>query len=89
MAPGLALLVAAAVRYALANGWRGASLFAVALLVMIPASELAIQVVQYVISRLIPPRRLPRLELDRVPSDCRTMVIVPTILDSVERRHES
>jgi cyclic beta-1,2-glucan synthetase len=85
---GVALLVAAALRYSLANGWQDASLFAVALLVMIPASELIIQVVQYVISRLIPPRRLPRLELDRVPGECRTMVIVPTILDSVTQARE-
>ena len=46
---GTAVLVAAAVRYAYDDGWRGASLIAVALLTMIPASELVIQVVQYVI----------------------------------------
>src|SRR6185436_1795075 len=34
------------------------------------------------------PRRLPRLELDRIPDDARTMVIVPTILESVERVRE-
>ena len=79
---GTVLLVAAAVSYAYAYGWRGGSLIAVALLTLIPASELVIQIIQYVISRLIPPRRLPRLDLDRVPADCRTMVIVPTILDS-------
>ena len=82
------LIVAAAVRYAYVHGWRDAALFVVALLVMIPASELVIQVIQYIISRLIPPRRLPRLELDRVPADCRTMVIVPTILDSAAQAQE-
>ena len=85
---GTALLVAAAVRYASTHGWSGVSLLTVALLTVVPASELAIQVVQYVISRLIPPRRLPRLELEGVPSDCRTMVIVPTILDSAAQARE-
>src|SRR5512146_202144 len=37
------------------------------------------------ISYLIPPRRLPRLEYETVPPSARTMVVVPTMLDSVER----
>lgn len=80
---GTALLVAAAVDYAYVHGWRGLALAVVALLTVVPASELTIQVVQRIISYLIPPRRLPRLELDRVPAEARTMVIVPTMLDSV------
>jgi cellobiose phosphorylase len=82
------LLVAAAVWYASIHGWRGASLIVVALLAAVPASELVIHVLQRFISHLIPPRRLPRIELDRVPAWARTMVIVPTIVDSVERVQE-
>jgi cyclic beta-1,2-glucan synthetase len=82
---GTALLVGLAVLYARWHGWSGASLIFVALLVAVPASELAIQLLQRMISKLIPPRRLPRLELDAVPPSARTMVIVPTLLDSVER----
>jgi cyclic beta-1,2-glucan synthetase len=74
-------LVALAVEYAARHGWRGAALAVVAL-VVVPASELSIQLVQLIISDLIPPRRLPRIEFDRVPAGARTMVIVPTILDS-------
>jgi cyclic beta-1,2-glucan synthetase len=81
---GVAALVAAAVFYAYRHGWRGAALALVASLTIVPASELVIQVVQRIISHLIPPRRLPRLELDRVPASARTMVIVPTILDHAE-----
>ena len=81
---GTGLLVAAALAYAYAYGWRGAELVWVALLTVVPASELTIQILQRTISYLIPPRRLPRLDLDRVPDDACTMVIVPTILDSVE-----
>ena len=85
---GTALLVAMAMTYASWHGWRGAGLVFVALLTVVPASELVIQLFQRVISSLIPPRRLPRLELDRVPASARTMVIVPTLLDSVERVEE-
>ena len=85
IAAGTAVLVAMAVGYAWLAGWRGAGLVFVALLAIVPASELTIQVLQRLISYLIPPRRLPRLELNSVPSSARTMVIVPTLLDSVER----
>ena len=85
IAMGTAALVAVALLYAHAHGWRGPWLAWVALLMLVPASELTIQIVQRMISQLIPPRRLPRLDLDRVPASARTMVIVPTILDSVER----
>src|SRR4029453_3794923 len=60
----------------------------VALLTIVPMSEFAIQVLQRLLSRFIPPRRLARLDLSRIPESARTMVIVPTILDSVERAQE-
>ena len=86
IALGTALLVAAAVALRLAARLaRRRRWSSVALLTLVPASELTIQILQRIISYLIPPRRLPRLELDRVPASARTMVIVPTILDSVER----
>jgi cyclic beta-1,2-glucan synthetase len=85
IAAGTAALVAIAVYYAWWHGWRGPSLVLVGLLGAVPASELVIQLLQRMISRLIPPRRLPRLELTSVPPSARTIVVVPTIFDSVER----
>ncbi|HVH29890.1 MAG TPA: glucoamylase family protein [Vicinamibacterales bacterium] len=85
IAIGTSLLVAAALAWTYLHGWRGNLLFWVGLLTVVPASELTIQIIQRIISNLIPPRRLPRLDLDRIPDSARTMVIVPTILDSVER----
>ncbi len=79
-----ALLVAATVMFAWEHGWRGTTLAVVALLAVVPLSELTIQVLQRLISQLIPPRRLPRLELDSVPASARTMVIVPTLFASVD-----
>ena len=88
IALGVAILVGGAVGYAILHGWRGWALALLVLLTLVPASELVIQIVQRVISRLIPPRRLPRFELDGVPASARTMVIVPTILDRVDHVKE-
>ena len=81
---GTTLLLATAIAYGALHGWRGTLLIVIALLGVVPASELTIQLLQQVIAWLIPPRRLARIDLDRVPESARTMVIVPTILDSVE-----
>ena len=62
---------------------------AVALLLLLPASDLAIALVQRVAARLAPPRRLPRLDFpDGIPPDERTMVIIPTLLSSVAEVQE-
>ena len=79
-----ALLVLAAISYA---SWYGASpsmLIAVALLCLIPSSELAMAFVQKFASRLIHPEPLPRLEFTGgVPEESRTIVVIPTLLTSI------
>ena len=61
----------------------------VALLLLLPASDVAIAVVQSLSVRFAAPRRLPRLDfLGGVPESARTMVVVPTLLTSVERVSE-
>ncbi len=58
--------------------WAGA-------VVIVPASEFAVALLQRTIHRLIRPRPLPRLDLrGGVPEPARTMVIVPTLISSVE-----
>ena len=84
IATGTAVLVGGAVAYAAAHGWRGIELALVALLTLVPASELTIQIVQRAVSYFIPPRRLPRLDLDHVPASARTMVVVPTMFSSAD-----
>jgi cyclic beta-1,2-glucan glucanotransferase len=55
-----------------------------AMLLWLPASELAIALVQRRAARWAPPRRLPRLDFSAgVPDDARTIVVVPTLLTSV------
>ncbi|MDI6771404.1 MAG: glucoamylase family protein [bacterium] len=71
---------------ALAPGWRGAAW--VAGLALIPASDLAIALVQWLAAKLVPPLRLPRRDLTGgVPEEGRTMVIVPTLLTRVGQVH--
>jgi cyclic beta-1,2-glucan synthetase len=53
-------------------------------LLVFPASEFAIALVQRLTAWVVPPRRLPRLDCSgSVPEHARTMVIVPTLLTSV------
>ncbi|MCC6407547.1 MAG: carbohydrate-binding protein [Planctomycetes bacterium] len=74
---------AIACAYALRVGGRALAVVALAL-ALLPASELAVLLVQRLVAALVPPRRLARLEFDGgVPEGARTMVIVPTLLGSV------
>ncbi len=78
------LLVAAAVGYARYSGASPIMQVIVALVVLLPASDLAIACVQRAVVHVIGPKRLPRLDFSNgVPGSARTMVIVPTMLTSV------
>ena len=70
--------------------YAGGSTRAVALtlvLLLIPATDLAIALFQRLLVWAIPPRRLTRLDFvdraQRIPDETRTMVVVPTLLTSV------
>ena len=55
------------------------------LLAAIPASDLAIALINRAVTDLLGPRTLPRLELrDGVPQHLRTMVVIPTLLTSLD-----
>jgi len=85
---GTGLLVAGAVAYAASAGGPAWWVLA-ALLVLVPASDVALAAIQHLVTRLVLPRRLSRLELaDGVPESACTMVIVPTLLTSVARVDE-
>ncbi len=80
---GLGTLAAvAAVRAQGATSWVELGAAAIALL---PASEIAVALVQRLVHRLARPLPLPRLDLrGGIPDSARTMVIVPTIISSVD-----
>src|SRR5438445_4456572 len=52
------------------------------LLLLLPASELAVLIVNYLVTSLLPPAVLPKLcfEKEGIPDDCRTLVVVPMLL---------
>ena len=79
-----ALLVGWGVAY---SRWCAAPVWvqvAVALLLLIPASELATALVQRLIAAVVPPWRLPRLDFQGgIPESARTVVVVPTLLSDV------
>src|SRR5512142_1163114 len=80
-----AALAAAGAAYARREGGSRWELLSVVLLLLVPASEVAVAAVQRIAARLAPPRRLPRLDLSAgIPEDARTLVVIPTLLTSVE-----
>ncbi|HEV8051280.1 MAG TPA: hypothetical protein VGP47_02215, partial [Parachlamydiaceae bacterium] len=53
------------------------------LLGLIPFSEIAVQLINYIIVHLIPPAILPKMEYEKgLPDEFRTLVVVPTLLDT-------
>jgi cyclic beta-1,2-glucan synthetase len=56
-------------------------IIAAALLLILPASEAAVEVVNQLVTFLTPVRALPRLDFSKgIPEDCMTIVAVPTLL---------
>src|SRR5213593_4531835 len=75
-------VVAAVVAAAAAPPWMR---FWAGMLAVIPASELAVALMHRVVHRVARPMLMPRLDLrGGVPEPARTMVIVPTIISSIE-----
>ncbi len=68
-----------------AGGLVGWNLTLLAMLVVLCTSQLAIALVNWVATLLVTPRPLPRLDFSRgIPSDCRTLVVVPAMLASAQ-----
>ncbi|MDT8421860.1 MAG: glucoamylase family protein [Desulfuromonadales bacterium] len=56
-----------------------------ALLAVIPGSQVAVQIVNFLVTHLLPPSLLPKMDFSEsgIPADCRTLVVVPTLLVNV------
>ncbi len=81
----LAVLAGAAF-YARGAGGSALAVGAALMFLAIPASQLAVMLVQRRVTRTVAADRLPRLELaGGVPEQARTMVVVPTMLTSEAR----
>ncbi|MFL6506180.1 MAG: glucoamylase family protein, partial [Candidatus Udaeobacter sp.] len=81
----LLLLVAALVAVPLlcvAGSVPSVTLMLLGLLLLLPASELAVLIVNYFVISLLPPQVLPKMSFENegIPDNCRTLVVVPMLL---------
>ena len=76
-----ALLLAGLLELSRGAGADSRVLVLLAILGLVPASDIAIAIVHRLVPILVPPRLLPKLELaGGVPPELRTLVVVPTML---------
>ena len=61
-------------------------LFTLFLIYLVPMSEVVIELIQYILSKIVKPKLIPKLDLDnKINKENMTMVIIPTIVDSKEK----
>jgi cyclic beta-1,2-glucan synthetase len=62
----------------------GETLGLLGLLLLFPASELAVLAVNHFVTSILPPQALPKMSFKKegIPDDCRTLVVVPTLLST-------
>jgi cellobiose phosphorylase len=78
----LAAMVVAAPLFFIAGSVPGMTLGLLGLLLLLPASDVAVLAVNYFVTSLLPPQVLPKMSFRKegIPDDCRTLVVVPTLL---------
>ena len=56
---------------------------AVGLLLLIPALTVSVSLINWLITLVIPPRVLPKMDFeDSIPADCKTLVVIPSLLSN-------
>ncbi|MEP6918725.1 MAG: hypothetical protein ABJC89_24010, partial [Acidobacteriota bacterium] len=86
IAGGVAVGVASLIIYANRHGSSHLELWLVGLVSLLPVSELVISLINRVSTVRLPPRQLPKLAMrDGIPEGDRTLVVVPSIVDSEAR----
>ena len=56
---------------------------------LIPSQTIVVQLIQYILSKIIKPKMLPKLDYKLgIPKESATMVIIPTIVKTAEKVHE-
>ncbi|MGI8587300.1 MAG: GH36-type glycosyl hydrolase domain-containing protein [Chloroflexia bacterium] len=85
-----AATVAAAAAYARRRGVGPSALAGTAAAVALPASNLAVGLVNYVLTSVIRPYVLPKLALEGgIPADARSFVVIPILLNDEAQLHET
>ena len=87
----LGTLAALAAVMALGGADARAAWLAVTLIALIPANDMAVHVVNQLVTAFLAPRVLPKLDLRNhgVPAEYRTAVVIPTLFDSVDAVHDA
>ena len=81
-------MLAAAAAYTAAQGGSVVLALLAVALVFLPALAVSVTLVDWVVTLVVPPRTLPKLNLSgergahRIPDSCRTLVVVPAMLTS-------
>lgn len=79
------LVLAAVLGYVASVGGTIAQLIALALFFLLPASAVAVDLTNALITHLVPPRTLPRMDFGKgIPPEFRTTVVVPSLLSSAD-----
>ena len=67
------------------GGGRWLALALVAICGFLPATELAVGLINYWVTKIMPPNTLPKLDFSNgVPAECATFVVIPTLLTSMD-----
>jgi cyclic beta-1,2-glucan synthetase len=71
--------------YATRSGGGPLSVATAVVLALVPASVVAVTLVQWILALVLPPRALPKLDFSKgLPDDARTLVVIPTLLGHPE-----
>jgi len=82
----LEVLIVAIMAFVVSGTRVGVPLVAATLLLLFPASEAALEIINQLVTFLIPAQALPKLDFSKgIPEDCVTMVAIPTLLINEEQ----
>jgi cyclic beta-1,2-glucan glucanotransferase len=82
----LEVLIVAIMAFVVSGTQVTVSLVAATLLLLFPATEVALEIINQLVTFLIPAQALPKLDYSKgIPDDCVTMVTIPTLLINEEQ----
>lgn len=81
-----ALLISPLIYYSYSQNASLFEIFAVVFLLVIPVNDVAVTLVNWILTHTLPPAFLPKMELEEgIPDDAKTIVVIPTLLSSQNR----
>jgi cyclic beta-1,2-glucan synthetase len=82
----LEVLIVAIMAFVVSGLRVGVPLVAASLLLLLPTSEAALDIINQLVTFFIPARALPKMDFSKgIPADCLTMVAIPTLLINEEQ----